>query len=110
MEWEYHHSHILEIKMEDLTGKPLAVFTEIFAHLGLIKQICLIQLADTLQKNSFFVLSGGRKQGEEDTHSHYRRGLPGDWKNHFNVDHKQYFKNHFGHLLIKLNYETGEDW
>lgn len=60
--------------------------------------------------NRFTKLAGGRKKGNEDKTSHYRKGVPGDWKNHFNERHRQYFKEHYNDLLVKLGYESGTDW
>lgn len=64
----------------------------------------------TEEKYSFKKLSGGRKSGEENTNSHYRKGKRGDWKNHFSDTHKQIFKEKYGDLLIKLGYEADFDW
>lgn len=67
-------------------------------------------LQSILQKKSFVNLAGGRKRGQENVKSHYRKGVPGDWKNHFEEGHVKYFKENFNHVLIKLGYETNEDW
>jgi len=53
--------------------------------------------------------SGGRKIGETNTHSHYRKGTAGDWLNHFSPVHVEYFNEQFGDLLLKTGYET-EPW
>jgi Sulfotransferase domain len=52
----------------------------------------------------------GRKPGEEDAKSHYRKGIPGDWKNHFKQEHIDLFKSKYNDLLIKLEYEKDENW
>jgi hypothetical protein len=58
----------------------------------------------------FQSLAGGRKQGEENIKSHFRKGRPGDWVNHFNDEHKALFKELYPDILIKLGYETSNDW
>lgn len=63
-----------------------------------------------LERKSFARLAGGRKKGQEDVNSHYRKGTPGDWKNHFSPEHIRHFKDQFGDLLIKLGYESSPDW
>lgn len=68
------------------------------------------RLSRTLSKLSFSRLAGGRARGREDTNSHYRKGVPGDWANHFTPAHKAYFKERYGDLLIKLDYEDNYDW
>lgn len=40
----------------------------------------------------------------------FRRGMIGDWKEHFLPEHKVMFKAVAGELLIDLGYETGLDW
>ncbi len=60
--------------------------------------------------NRFAKKARGRKPGEEDVTSHYRKGVSGDWINHFTEEHKQHFKDRYGDLLIKLKYEKTKDW
>ncbi len=62
------------------------------------------------EKYSFKNLSNGRKKGDENTNSHYRKGKRSDWQNHFNDEHKKVFKERYGELLIRLGYEKNYDW
>ena len=39
-----------------------------------------------------------------------RKGVAGDWKNHFSEKHKAIFKGNAGEWLIKLGYETDLEW
>jgi len=39
-----------------------------------------------------------------------RKGIVGDWKNHFTEEHKDYFKEIAGDLLIELGYEKDYSW
>jgi hypothetical protein len=52
----------------------------------------------------------GRTRGVEDQSHHYRKGVAGDWVNHFKPQHARAFDERFGDLLIRLGYETGSDW
>ncbi|MGK7955891.1 MAG: sulfotransferase domain-containing protein [Crocosphaera sp.] len=63
-----------------------------------------------IYENRFQRKTKGRNVGEEDVKSHYRKGVAGDWKNHFNDEHIKLFKNKYGRLLIKLGYEKDENW
>ncbi len=45
-----------------------------------------------------------------DVMNHYRKGQPGDWRNHFRPEHAAYFQQTFGDLLIQLEYETDARW
>ena len=67
-------------------------------------------LEEIVLGKSFRRLSGGRRQGQENVHSHYRKGVPGDWKNHFEEVHIHRFKKEFNDLLLMLGYETDPDW
>jgi len=59
---------------------------------------------------SFARLSGGRTRGQENVNSHYRKGVHGDWKNHFTNEHIRLFKARYNDLLIQLGYEKDGDW
>lgn len=61
-------------------------------------------------EHDFFWISKGRTPGQEDIKSHFRKGIPGDWKNHFKEEHKRNFKKNFNDLLIKLGYESNDNW
>ena len=61
-------------------------------------------------EHDFPRLSGGRKPGEENVKHHYRKGIAGDWKNHFTEEHKRFFKQNYNRLLVKLGYETDDNW
>ena len=49
-------------------------------------------------------------RGIEDACSHYRKGVAGDWANHFKPQHKEYFKKNYNDVLLKLGYESTLDW
>src|SRR5690606_18169850 len=72
--------------------------------------IPLHDLVTILEKKSFSRLAGGRKRGQENVKSHYRKGVPGDWKNHFTEAHIRHFKESYNHVLVKLGYETDANW
>ena len=109
--WDYTRSGILEVRLEDLAAADEQGFEKIFRFLGLIPQyISPEQTRDIVAKNSFTQLSGGRPVGVEDPASHYRRGVSGDWRNHFGPAHTEYFKKLYNPVLLKLGYETQEDW
>lgn len=61
-------------------------------------------------QNRYSKKAEGRKQGEEDVRSHYRKGVAGDWVNYFNQEHRCYFSENYNDLLIKLGYEKSSNW
>ena len=42
--------------------------------------------------------------------STFRKGVIGDWRNHFTEEHKQAFKEQAGAELVRLGYEDDLDW
>jgi hypothetical protein len=63
-----------------------------------------------VNRRDFRKLSGGRKKGHENVHSHYRKGTPGDWVNHLTCDHIARFKAEYNDLLLLLGYESDANW
>jgi len=117
--WNYSQPNVLEIKMEDLIYNPFEKFVEILDHLEIVikeykrstpTKISLKKLNRIVYKNRFSVLSRGRKPGEENLKSHFRKGIQGDWMNHFTEDHKKYFKEKYNDLLVQLGYEKDHNW
>ena len=109
--WDYSNPNILELRFEDVISNNIPCFTRIFSFLGLFSQkITMPQIIAAMAKYSFANLSNGRTRGQEDSSSHYRKGQPGDWRNHFDSSHVDYFKKLYNPLLLKLGYEADEDW
>ncbi|MDB6029270.1 MAG: transporter related protein [Verrucomicrobiales bacterium] len=52
----------------------------------------------------------GRKPGSEDLNSHYRKGVHGDWQNHFTPAIKDRFKYLFNDALVQTGYEKDANW
>jgi len=61
-------------------------------------------------QNRFSAKTGGREPGTVDPQSHYRKGQPGDWRNHFSEEHVAYFRTHYNNVLLKLDYEKDPNW
>jgi hypothetical protein len=63
-------------------------------------------LLGAVYANRFEAKTKGRKAGVEDTSSHYRKGVPGDWVNHFTPDHVEAFEERFPGLFERLGYRS----
>lgn len=57
-----------------------------------------------------FERQANRKAGEEDSTKFLRKGIAGDWRNHFNREARQVFDHYSGAALIQLGYEANRDW
>jgi hypothetical protein len=108
--WDYTDPRILELRFEDLVTDPEAHFLRVFAHVGAIPPLDPSDLSRIIRKRRFEKLSGGRRPGEENTDHHYRSGKAGDWRSHFEPVHVDLFRKLYNPLLLKLGYETREDW
>ncbi len=97
-----------QVRYEDLLAEPVGEVVRLLEFLEAdsgeeIARACV-------EAASFEQLSGGRIQGEEDSSSFYRKGIAGDWKNHFTEEDRRAFKEEAGELLIRLGYEKDLDW
>lgn len=52
----------------------------------------------------------GRARGVEDVGSHDRKGVAGDWKNHFSRRVRESFGRRYGDLVVQTGYEKDPDW
>jgi hypothetical protein len=97
-----------ELRYEDLLSEPVAEVKRLLEFLGADSDEKVAR--ECVEAASFEQLSGGRAPGEEDSSSFYRKGIAGDWKNHFTEEDKRIFKDEAGELLIRLGYEKDLDW
>ena len=67
-------------------------------------EVMPILVEHCVEEGSFSRLSGGRRQGQEDRDSHFRKGLVGDWSNHFDDAARAAFEAAAGALLEQLGY------
>ncbi|MEM7202020.1 MAG: sulfotransferase domain-containing protein [Planctomycetota bacterium] len=106
--WRYDDPAILELRFEELIAAPQVVLTSAFAHLE--QTVEPTQLAAAIERRSFKNLSGGRNQGQENQRSHFRKGVPGDWRNYFTPAVIDAFKQRWGKIAVELGYEPTNDW
>jgi hypothetical protein len=68
------------------------------------------ELLGAVYMNRFEARARGRARGQEDAGSHYRKGVAGDWANHFTPALTEAFTARYGDLLIRLGYEADHEW
>jgi hypothetical protein len=66
-------------------------------------------ISTTVDKNSMLRMTG-RKPGEEDRGNFIRKGVAGDWRNHFSREAAEVFDSLAGDVLVHLGYESDRDW
>lgn len=62
------------------------------------------RLGRIVHRHRFENKAGGRRKGVEQVHHHYRKGVPGDWKNHLTSEHLSEFNRRFPRLLMATGY------
>ena len=97
------------VKYEDLLTDDIGVLEPLLIDrcgLPVSRELLRKVVADS----RFEKVAGGRKRGEENVGAHERKGIAGDWQNHFTPRVKQAFKLRYGALLIATGYERDFDW
>ena len=90
-------------RYEDLTGaNQFSTWQQLLAHSDI--QMPDDVLRDVLKDYAFSTLTKGRERGAEDVKSHLRKGVPGDWKNHFTPAVEKKFRAVTGSLVEELGY------
>jgi hypothetical protein len=100
--------HYVEVRYEDLLEHPHEEMTELARFLGVETREEFIEQA--VNSASFETLSKGRKRGQEDATSFFRKGVAGDWREFFTKRDREIYKEIAGDLLIQLGYEKDYDW
>lgn len=102
---EFSNVHLA--RYEDLIADLSGELRRLFAFLQWQVPDDVVEIVAA--ENSFARRSG-RKPGEENEFSHRRKGIAGDWRNHFDRKLGQMFESAFPGLLTELHYESGTDW
>jgi hypothetical protein len=113
--WLEGNAEALCVRYEDMMADPVLHFSLVLDYLGIHNNKSLSEVI--VERNRFARLSMGkriwqseRKPGQEDTKSHFRKGIVGDWRNYLTPAHIERFKELCGQQLIELGYEKDLDW
>lgn len=107
------------VRFEDLHEIPQATYRELLGGLGLLassktgETLSEKGLEESITLSSFRSRTNGRIQrGEQDKEfvAGCRKGIPGDWANHFTPRLKDAFKSIANGALIELGYEKNDAW
>lgn len=97
------------IRYEDLLERDVELLAQVLIErCGL--DISRERLEEVVLANRFEAQTGGRARGTEDVTAHQRKGVAGDWRNHFTDRIKRAFKARYGGLLVATGYEKDLDW
>jgi lipopolysaccharide transport system ATP-binding protein len=109
VQWSWVAAKERLIKYEDLLERDEEILADV-----LLRECKLAvdpaRFHEVIQQNRFESWTKGRTRGTEDLGSHERKGIAGDWRNHFTDKIAKSFKNRFASLLVATGYETGFNW
>ncbi len=96
------------VRYEDLLARPTVTLREA------AERLMNVPLSDeaiqsVVDKYAFKKVAG-REAGQENKQSFVRKGIAGDWRNHFSQEACQVFAHHAGEHLIRTGYEMNLDW
>jgi hypothetical protein len=101
-------SSVLLVCYEDLIGDDgFLTWQRVLEHFDIAMPPPV--LAELLHEHSFESRTQ-RKPGEENRQSHFRKGVHGDWVNHFDDRLRAGFKERAARLLVDLGYEMSDAW
>lgn len=139
MSWPDEVPNLLRLRYEDLIADEYKAFVAVFRHLDLLDErhfdlkaraanmlhrfatrvggrslgrrgVPVERLLGIVWEHDFEKKSGGRRAGEEDVHSHFRKGQAGDWRRYFQPEHRRRFQERHASLLRKYGYERDDRW
>ena len=99
---QQHPERYLELRYEDLHKDPETQTKNLLTFLGMDDSEAATLAC--LEAGSFKKLTEGRTRGEEDKSSFFRKGVIGDWQNHFDESNLATYNQVAGDLPRKLGY------
>ncbi len=104
LEWQTKRpEQVFCIRYEGLKSNPNSELAKVLQFIGAdASPECIHAM---IEQNSFSKLKSNKASG-----SFFRKGIIGDWKNHFTEKDTQLFKQLTGDLLVRLEYEANLEW
>jgi hypothetical protein len=100
---EVHDGRHYAIRYESLLQDAAREMANLFRWLGCDASPGTVEAV--VGQNEFAVASGGRRPGEADPRSFLRKGIAGDWKNHFDEECNRRYCAVAGEALAATGYE-----
>jgi hypothetical protein len=108
VQWSWRSARESIIRYEELLQRDEQILSRVLLdHCRL--DITPKRLREVVRSHRFEAQSG-RKPGTEDAQAHERKGIAGDWRNHFTDRVRAEFKRCYGSLLIATGYEKDFNW
>jgi hypothetical protein len=102
----HYQKDYLRVRYEDLISDERNQVKALLDFIGLDSSGGV--LAEIIQASSFEVLSSGRKAGQEDSRSFFRKGVSGDWRRYMGRFEAALARKLLGNMLEKHGYNWRE--
>ena len=112
LEHWFKNEQAMKLSYEQLISSPVKYLANVMTENGFDVNWQLLETA--IEKCDFKRMSNGREAGQQCDKSFFRKGITGDWKNHFTTPVKDSFKDaqsgRWNDVLLKYGYETTVEW
>ncbi len=98
----------IQIRYEEMLIDPMIGMTRVASLFGLDSSAPTIERI--VEEHSFKNMSGGRDRGDSSSTAFARKGIAGDWKNHFTKELREQFGKLIAGLLIETADEQDDSW
>lgn len=106
---EHKEYYTIAIRYEDLLEKPIETLRDVVHALtGL--ELAVGRIAETFERQRFDTLLERFPDHEHFVRKVMRKGIIGDWENHFKRDDGRLFQEHFGRIMLDQGYIEDGDW
>ncbi|MEO1576527.1 MAG: sulfotransferase domain-containing protein, partial [Pseudomonadota bacterium] len=101
------------VRFEDCLADAATELTRMLRYLD--EPIDLDKINEVVEATSFKAITRekyaeNRDAGQTDNSKFHRKGVAGDWKNHFNAEARALFEQIEGSSLRRLGYESDGSW
>ena len=107
-QWVCNRQHVVKVSYEELRRDCVAALSRIIPE-HVEGSVDRSKIAEIVEKFNF-ANQTGRQPGSQDASSFLRKGVVGDWTNHFDEEAARIFDQYAGDLLIRLGYESDHSW
>lgn len=107
-EWKRHRDRYATVRYEDLLADAGGELSRVL-HEVTGKTADPARVRDAVARFDFSRITG-RSNGKEDDNHFVRKGISGDWRNHFTREAALAFDRYAGDLLRELGYEEDPRW
>lgn len=104
----YDRPGVIHTRYEEMQQNAVAEMRRVFSEIT--GEELATARAEEIVDNYSFARQAGRNPGQEDKASFLRKGIVGDWRNHFSREACEIFQHHAGEAMTLLGYERDDSW